>query len=239
MKLSASGFSNVGTHRKNNQDSILIQDQIPESGSLNTDLSGNARFFVADGVGGAPAGEVASDFVLTHLNKKIDANTFPNPDEIERVLFEINFELFNMYNNQPQLTGMATTLSGLFISNNQYRIVNVGDSRVLLLRDGKLEQLTKDDILEVPFGPSPITNFFGGKAHSLFPYISPDPGHLENGDIFLVSTDGIFRSFSLDHLEKILSNSKAIHEKAQFILNKSLTVGAPDNISCIFIEITK
>lgn len=239
MKLRATGFSNTGTLRKTNQDSVLLQDHEISSGSFDSEFSGNARFFVADGVGGAPAGEIASAFVLMKLNESLDKNSFPTPSNIETTLQEINKNLFDISKAYPENLGMATTLSGLFFSADEFRVVNAGDSRVLLLRDGELNLLTTDHALKLPSGLQPITSFFGGVSDSLYPDISTETEKQTPGDIFMVSTDGIFRCLSIDQLGKILSNSKTLREKSNFILNKSLQQGAPDNISCIFIEITE
>lgn len=239
MKLRATGFSNTGTLRKINQDSVLLHDHEINSGSFDSDFSGNARFFVADGVGGAPAGEIASAFVLMKLNESLDKDSFPTPTIIKNTLVKINKNIFEFCKAHPENRGMATTLSGIFLSADEFRVVNAGDSRVLLLRDGKLNLLTTDQAIKLPSGLQPITSFFGGLNDSLYPDISAEAEKLFPGDIFMVSTDGIFRCLSIDQLEKILSNSKTLREKSGFLLNKSLQQGTPDNISCIFIEITK
>jgi len=239
LKFTATGFSHTGTFRPHNQDSVLMHNMVFSSGEWKIETSDNTRFFIADGVGGAPEGQRASDFVLSELNQRFRVNDFPAPDEIAKVLSEINAALFDLVKIEPRLFGMATTLSGVFVREREFSVVNAGDSRVLLFSDGRLVQLTEDDILMNISGPSPITSFFGGHTDSLVPHISPVPAPLKAGDILMVASDGIFKCFTIQHLEKILSNSKSISQKALLILNNSLAQGAPDNISTIFIEISE
>jgi len=240
MKISAIGFTHIGTVRSKNQDSILMHDKVFSSGMIDMEIGETSRFFVADGVGGAPAGEVASNLVLSKLNKRFALNSFPEHDEIIETLIGINNDLIAHGNSDLHLRGMATTLTGLFISGNKFRLLNAGDSRVMVLRDGYLVQLTKDDVIDIHEIYRPITNYFGGSPDQVAPLaVHVETDDLMDGDIFLVSSDGIFHCFSMDQLSSIMSNSRSISENANLILKGALSKGSPDNISCIFIKISE
>lgn len=240
MKISAIGFSHIGTVRSKNQDAVLLHDKVISSGIIDMVIVETSRFFVADGVGGAPAGEVASNFVLSEMNKRFALNSFPEQDEIIETLIGINNDLIAHGKSDLHLRGMATTLSGLFISGKNFRLINAGDSRVMVLRDGYLVQLTKDDVIDIHEIYRPITNYFGGspdQVASLKVHVLTD--EWLDGDIFLVTSDGIFHCFSKDQLSSIMSNSRSLSENANLILKGALSKGSPDNISCIFFKISE
>ena len=238
MKVSAIGFSNRGTIRQQNEDAILMHTDVFQSGMHHFETDDTARFFVADGVGGAPAGNVASKYVLHQLNKNIDAAVFPDQDVLIEAALRINMSLFDYCSSHPPCSGMASTLSGLFISDESYRVLNAGDSCTLLFRDQKLIQITTSDEIRVYPDSMVLANYFGGYQQSLVPKVVSGDSQLRNGDVFIVSTDGLFHCFPVARLEKVLANSRPLHEKARAILEKSLEMGSPDNISCIFISIT-
>ncbi len=238
MKIQSAGFSHIGTIRPKNQDAVLMYDEVFTSGLFNHETKDVSRYFIADGVGGSPSGDVASRFVLNEINQRIAIDAFPDPDEIRQIFQTINHELIDTGRKDMQTRGMATTLTGLWIKNDQFRLVNAGDSGVWLLRNGKLLRLTPLDLLFDKIPASPITNYFGGIVNQLELFISSPPGQLKSGDVFFVASDGIFHCFSTEHLEKVLENSKSLRQKAAFILNRSLSVGSPDNISCILIKIS-
>lgn len=238
MNIQAAGFSHRGTLRSNNEDAVLMHDQIFTTGIHEKNIQGNAGFFVADGVAGAPAGEVASNFVLNKLYQKIRAGNFPEKQQLEEVMHEINRELFDFGLTNPAYTGMATTFSGVCFGDKKFMVCNAGDSTVFLRRDGLLSSLTGESVMSTAEKSPLILNFFGGYKASLVPEISDEPADLLAGDIFIVTTDGLYHCFTPDQLNKILGNSKSIRKKAELILEKSLEMGAPDNISCILIQIS-
>jgi len=217
-----------------------MHDQVFSSGMIDMEIDEATRFFVADGVGGAPAGEVASNLVLSKLNKRFALNSFPEQDEIIETLIGINNDLIAHGNSDLHLRGMATTLSGLFISGKNFRVLNAGDSRVMVLRDDYLVQLTKDDVIDIHELYKPITSYFGGSADEVAPLtVHVETDEWMDGDIFLVSSDGIFHCFTENQLSSILSNSRSLVDNANLILKSALSKGSPDNISCIFFKITE
>jgi len=132
---------------------------------------------------------------------------------------------------------MATTLAGIVFRNDQYRFISAGDSQVFLFRDAKMNKLTTEPVFGEPGCNNPITSYFGGSMSSLNLVISSGLDSILHGDVFFVATDGIFKAVSVGQIERILSNSKTLKEKSDFILFKALQTGSPDNISCIFIDI--
>jgi protein phosphatase len=236
MKLTAHGFCHIGTRRNENQDAILMDDKLIRDNTKGLTVKGNSRFFVADGVGGSLAGDVASWFLLKNINETFSKDIFPEQEQIELIMREINAALVNKSKKYKEFEGMATTLSGVFISENQYTVVNAGDSRVYLYRNKQLQQLTKDDVFDNMLGIQSIINYFGGYANTVTPALATSVDKLENDDVMMITTDGLLKCFSDEQFKNILSAGCCLAEKNNFLMQKALKVGAPDNISCILIQ---
>jgi len=239
MIFNIEAFTHKGAVREANQDVILVHDKVQNDGTYSNIIEGATRSFVADGVGGHPFGDIAAGLLLRELNEKFVINENPEREKLSGICHQINQQIIRFGEDHPQYEGMATTLSGIIFYDNCYRVVNAGDSRVLLLRNQKLRNLTHDQVLAAEIPNSPITSYFGGTMNALDLLISSGKDLIMDADIFLVSSDGIFKALTCSQIEKILSNSKSLHEKADFIFYKAIQNGASDNISCIFIEVNQ
>jgi PPM family protein phosphatase len=103
-------------------------------------------FAVADGLGGHQAGEVASGLALEVLARGLDRapGSWTMAKRLRRTVQEVNLELYNKAIAVPELRGMGTTLTVAALTGSTLVASHVGDTRLYLLRDGNLEQLTKD-----------------------------------------------------------------------------------------------
>ncbi len=238
MIIEAAGFSHTGTRRAKNEDAVLMHDQIYNSGFFEFEGENHARIFVADGVGGAPAGDIAAHYVLSQLNQRIPPASYPQKTDLEQTLISINNDLCEYGKSNLHTHSMATTLSGILVNDHQYRIVNAGDSRVMILRGKNLEQLTTDDIMDVHAMYRPLTNYFGGPVPLVKPAIIDSDEDLKTDTLFFISSDGIFHCFSTNQLGKILANSSSLATKAKSIRDEALATGSPDNISCVLLKIS-
>ncbi len=163
------GFTSVGRHRSNNEDQFLIADICKSMRVHRTSLAldHETRMFgetqaklllVADGMGGHEAGERASqlvtdeivDYILNRLTWFM-ADAYESEEEFEEQLKYALISCQNRINREvaevPQYVGMGTTLTLAYISWPMLFLVHVGDSRCYCLRDGMLEQLTRDHTL--------------------------------------------------------------------------------------------
>ena len=123
-----------GNHKKN-QDTILVNDKILKEGFYYTE-SVSLKAFVSDGVGGLNSGEVASEFVCRELKDTKNIT--------EEAIKDINSRLVAFSDTAPEYSCMATTLSGIVISEDISNIIHVGDSRISILEDGCLSPVTSD-----------------------------------------------------------------------------------------------
>jgi protein phosphatase len=136
VQLVVAARTDVGRIRSGNEDS-LYADATPSRG----------LFIVADGMGGHAAGEVASAMAVQIIAREFDG-TAPDsaeaPDRMARALKEANRAIYERTARETDKQGMGTTASVLTMADGGYLIGQVGDSRVYRLRDGELEQLTRD-----------------------------------------------------------------------------------------------
>lgn len=133
MAILHAGGSDIGRKRKTNQDSICVDpDQL--------------FFAVADGMGGHNGGDIASQMTVKLLPQFIEQNkTSIEPKELMAKSIQfVNNEIFKKSEVEPELKGMGTTVSAMMFKSNKLWIGNVGDSRVYMLHDGQLYQMTRD-----------------------------------------------------------------------------------------------
>src|SRR3954466_13006292 len=133
LALECAARNDIG-RRANNEDAIYTSSRVVA---------------VADGVGGAAAGEVASQRVVDSL-ANLDKSTLDIPLDaaLENAIAWGNETIGFIAGSRPQLAGMSTTLTAVALGNDGvYVLANIGDSRTYLLRDGELRQLSRDDSL--------------------------------------------------------------------------------------------
>ena len=133
------GFKNDrGIKRANNEDACFV---IPSENI----------YIIADGVGGNNAGEIASRTAVAMMAGYVRDNPVPDGDAEEDVrryftecIYRINKEIYSISRNSEDNKGMATTIVAVYIDGGSAYIVNVGDSRAYLLREGAMHQITED-----------------------------------------------------------------------------------------------
>jgi len=235
LKFDISAFTHVGTARNTNQDHILVNGQILNAGEAHLIDQENCCCFVADGVGGNKAGDFASKFILEKLRLVSD---FSSP-YFENLLHKFNDDLISKSKSNNDLKGTATTLTGLVIRDDIFKIIHAGDSQIWLLRNDMFFQVTKDQVLDESEKNSPITSYFGGNDNYLRfddeVTITESIPH----DCILICSDGLFKSLNQKIVKAILIAEKDLETKAKKILENCLHEGAEDNISVILIHQTK
>src|SRR6266545_201452 len=108
--------------------------------------AGRQLFAVADGIGGLPAGEVASEIAIRGLTALDEQFHGAEPlRALRKAVNEANDEIRRVAESDPANDGMGTTVTALLLSGDRFGLLHIGDSRAYLLRDGVLSQLTRDD----------------------------------------------------------------------------------------------
>jgi PPM family protein phosphatase len=200
-------------------------------------------YVVADGMGGAQAGEVASQIAADVFDEELGDG---NPEEeLDRLAREANRRIFQLASSDSSRSGMGTTLTGAFISSDEVSIVHVGDSRAYLYRDGELRQLTRDHSLveelrrqgqltseEAEEHPqrSIITRALGPE-----PDVEPDihTHQARSGDIFLLCSDGLTSMIREDQVREILQESDSLKAAVDRLVDEANRAGGRDNITVV------
>lgn len=227
-----------GINKKENEDRIIVGKSIVGDGTLISDISGGV-LAIADGVGGNNAGSVASHFV---------ANRLCSVQEITvEQMQAINNELITESDNIEFQSGMATTLSGVFISDNQTQLFSIGNTRVYLLQSRKyLKQLTNDDttlnylLTTGQLLPedadkfdrkNEITACFGGGTSDLFKIT------VNNIELFtapiMITSDGIHDYLTVDQMEDIIEENGLSEKACKELIKAARENGSMDDASIL------
>ncbi len=241
-QLSVKCISDIGLSRQNNEDYIKI-------------LREEQFFVLADGMGGHQAGEIASKATVEQLCYLIqqDSQSLHNdiPDVIgfiQNSIKEVNQWIFRISKENSHLRGMGTTLCCLYLHPGGLIYAHVGDSRIYRLRNGNLEQLTKDhsllrELIDLgQISEQQAEHFLYKniitKAIGTEPTIEPDVEFttLEDGDILVMCTDGLSDSVPFKEIEKTLT-SLSEDEAATQLVSKAKENGGQDNITLAIVKI--
>ena len=242
MKLLYAARTDVGMIRSGNEDNFTV-DAIPERGI----------FVVADGMGGHAAGEVASEMAVQIIQRELHHLLAIEGDEVHALvgstLKKANRAIHDRTLTEVDKQGMGTTASVLLISGSRYLIGQVGDSRVYLMRDGTLSQLTKDHSYvqeQVDAGfltPEqaryhPYSNVIT-RCVGASPDVEPDVyrGEVRNGDLFLVASDGLTGMVDDRRLGQLLGSRAEPERKVQALISEANGRGGLDNITAIIVQV--
>ncbi|MGF1432523.1 protein phosphatase 2C domain-containing protein, partial [Kitasatospora sp. LaBMicrA B282] len=219
-------------------------------GNEDSGYAGPRLLAVADGMGGAAAGEVASSEALSSIISLDDAD--PQADLLTLLgdaVQAANDRLRVMVEQDPQLEGMGCTLTALLWTGERMGLVHVGDSRAYLLRDGSLTQITQDhtwvqrlvdegritpEEAETHPQRSLLMRALDGRGQ-----VEPDLSirEVRAGDRYLICSDGLSGPVSHQTLEETLGSFYAPEPTIQELIQLALRGGGPDNITCIVADV--
>jgi protein phosphatase len=224
--------TDTGRQRHANEDSYYAQSPI---------------YVVADGMGGAQAGEVASRIAADAFDEDMGDG---NPEEqLAARAREANRRIFDLAREDASRSGMGTTLTGALLSSDEVSIVHVGDSRAYLFRDGELRRLTRDHSLveelrrrgqltseEAEDHPqrSIITRALGPE-----PDVEPDvhTHQARAGDVFLLCSDGLTSMIREERLGAILTESQTLKDALDRLIAEANEAGGRDNITVVAFRV--
>ena len=236
--------TDVGKHRDRNEDAF--------------DYDSDAGFFVvADGMGGLDAGDIASRAtvaIFQHGLSQADALTSCNKAGrlalLHNLAIEANDQVYTSANLYDFQTQMGTTLIAGVVSGSHLLYVHVGDSRIYLIRQDKIRQLTRDHSLVqemVDMGKisldearTHIQRNIINQAIGLEPVIDVDCGEcqLEPGDILLACTDGLHDMITSDlEIADLIQTAETLDASASNLVQKALENGGMDNVTVVLVEI--
>ncbi|WP_437737997.1 Stp1/IreP family PP2C-type Ser/Thr phosphatase [Sorangium sp. So ce1335] len=246
-------MTDVGRQRKHNEDNVLVKSEL-------------GLFVVADGMGGHNAGNVASALATRSLDNFFEATrsgVLPGPvpaDEQDldpgarRVLAAIrkaNHDVFVISNTYSQHQGMGSTVVAAYVScdTEQIHVGHVGDSRCYRIRQGEIEQLTKDhslindalalkpDLSQEELARLPkniITRALGMKDAVKIDIRSE---RIQPGDVFLLCSDGLSGMVSEQQILDVFDITQDPHEACELLIAMANEAGGTDNISALIVRI--
>lgn len=247
---SFAGRTDVGRVRERNEDSWAT---VPEAGLA----------VVADGMGGHPGGDVASqeatDAVVADFSDRVEAEGDGHPDRnlhdelgeaMARSVLVGHEAVRRRGEREPGLRGMGTTLTALMLhpASGRWAVGHAGDSRAYLLRDGSLERITRDDTwvqAQMEAGRISADEARGHPAsHVLTQCLGletpPEPrttvGEVEDGDRFLLCTDGLTGMVSDDEIRDALAAHPDPDEAARDLVERALDRGGVDNVTVVVVH---
>jgi serine/threonine protein phosphatase PrpC len=230
--------THVGQVRDGNEDNFVSIDGL---------------YFVADGMGGHSAGEVASEIAVRILQ---EVYTDPkvrvsSPGLLADAISTANTAIFMEAMHDASKTGMGTTLTGLAVTNgpdNQIVVANVGDSRTYLWRHGELRQITKDHShvqtlvdrgaisraeARVHFQRNIVLRAMGIES---WVDIDTFPMTVEDGDRYIMCSDGLVDEADDDEIETEIRLSVSVQDLADRLVDLANRNGGRDNITVVVVD---
>jgi serine/threonine protein phosphatase PrpC len=228
-----SGYASLTGKREHNEDFVGMV--LPSEPELSTK---GILVAVADGVSGSGGGREASEYTVRGLLSDYYAtpDDWDVPIALDRVLNAINRWLVAQSSAHPERDGMATTLSALSLRRRHYFIAHIGDTRIYLLRDGKLTHLTTDHVWDRPEMRHVLTRAVGLDRHLNLDY---GDGELETGDRFLLVSDGVWQPLGDNILAERLQQCTDADQTARELCDAAINAGSQDNVSTAVIEVTQ
>jgi PPM family protein phosphatase len=227
-------LTDPGRKRRRNEDSFVVDPPL---------------FVVADGMGGAQAGEVASRLAAASFREFHEADELEPEPRLEAIIQEANRRIFERARHDTGLSGMGTTVTAALLGESAIAIGHVGDSRAYRIREGELEQLTQDHSLvadlirsgrltpeEAEDHPqrSVITRALGTD-----PDVDVDTFLVETkpGDLFLICSDGLTSMVPEEEILETLRGSPSLEQAAKALVKAANKQGGEDNITVIIFRL--
>ena len=247
VKVIYSGNTDIGQKRKTNQDSICL---LPEKGF----------FAVADGMGGHNGGDIASQMSVKLLAEYLNSHNAKTEEALESAIKYINKSIFDHGQKHIELKGMGTTVSAIQFNEKLINIANIGDSRVYLVNNNLLFQLTRDHSLVQEKLNLGIYDRQGAKEDPQKNVLIRTVGfeeevdvdvykyRLNNNDLFLICSDGLhgkvcdedILNIILQHIDqKDAATQEQLDNAAAHLIYQANLNGGQDNISVILASFSK
>jgi protein phosphatase len=240
VELKFFAATDIGRQRDHNEDNYLVDPQLH-------------LFVVADGMGGHAAGEVASEMavqiVARHLLSLTSVLEQNAAEKLAQAMRDANRAIYDRMLAEVDKQGMGTTASVLVVSDNQFLIGQIGDSRIYLLRDGALTQLTKDHSYvqeqvdaglltpeQARYHPysNVITRCVGASET-----VEADiyAGEMKPGDVYLLASDGLTGMVDDRRLQQMLLARSGPGRIVDALIAEANGRGGLDNITAIVIQV--
>ncbi len=227
------GLTDVGRQREANEDNLVLASPV---------------FAVADGMGGARAGEVASRIAAETFRDPRDQSRTPE-QQLEHVAQEANRRIYELALRDQSRRGMGTTLTATLVAGDAVSVGHVGDSRAYRLRDGELVQLTQDHSLVAELERSGQLTPEAAEHHPQRSIITralgPEPEvevdththPARAGDVYVLCSDGLTGMISDSELATVLRAAPSLESAAEALVRAANQSGGRDNITVVLFRL--
>jgi PPM family protein phosphatase len=227
------GRTDVGRQRTANEDSLAVRPPL---------------FAVADGMGGAKAGEVASAVAVEAVERAPESDE-PVEAQLAGIVRDANRRIYDLAVADESRRGMGTTLTLAKVHGDEVSLAHVGDSRAYRMREGELSQLTRDHSLVAELERSGQITAEAAEHHPQRSIITralgPEPDVEvdtytlagREGDVFLICSDGLTSMISDDEVTSILRSAASLDEAAEALVRAANQSGGKDNITVILFRL--
>lgn len=246
--IEAASLTDVGRQRANNEDSYLYWE--PDS---DEDFSRKGRLaVVADGMGGYEGGQEASRLAVETVRSVYD-NAFSGDPQatLTQAMETAHQNIQRFAQEHPQFYGMGTTCTALSIVGHQLHFAHVGDSRLYLIRAQTISRLTRDHSYVGRLVESGIVRSEDAESHpqrhiltaalgsgrDVAPHIPDQPVPLEEGNILLLCTDGLWGLVGDPDLARVAQTNPPA-EACQKLVATALERGGPDNVTVLILRVS-
>ncbi len=226
--------TDTGRQRSANEDSVFVRAPV---------------FVIADGMGGAQAGEVASKTSVDSFDQELPEG--PPERVLKQTIEGANRAIYRLARTDPNLTGMGTTTTAAILDPEaeEVAIGHVGDSRAYRLRRGKLERLTRDHSLVEEMRRKGQLTEAQAEDHPQRSIITralgPEPEvevdlqtvPAQAGDVFLICSDGLTSMLDDEHIERLLARATSMQNAVRALVDEANRAGGRDNISVITFKV--
>jgi protein phosphatase len=225
--------TDTGRQRRANEDSLLARSPL---------------FVVADGMGGAQAGEVASGIAVDYFREGLEDDSTPE-SALASLALAANSRIHELSHSSAEHAGMGTTLTAVYVGDQEVAIAHVGDSRAYCLRDGELLRLTDDHSLvdelmrqgrltpeEAVEHPqrSVITRALGPEGTV---EVDTRSFTARPGDVYLLCSDGLTTMLSEEQIADVLRTHTPLRDAGEALIAAANDAGGRDNITVVLLRL--
>lgn len=235
FRLEHVGRTDVGLQRSHNEDAILMEPEL-------------RSFVICDGMGGHASGAVASQVAVSTISETLRAAS-PDAEGAEPMVAAIlaaNEAVFARSQRDPLCHGMGTTVVGARFAEETVHVCHIGDSRIYLLRNGALQQLTRDHSLVNLYADHPEMIGKLGPAHSniivraVGLHADVEVEHnvieIEPDDVYLLCSDGLIDMADDWMVREMLTSGDDLETTADNLIRAANAHGGADNVSVILVR---
>jgi serine/threonine protein phosphatase PrpC len=230
----SAGTTDAGRKRRRNEDSFVREPPL---------------FAVADGMGGAQAGEVASRLAAAAFREYHEADDLDPEERVAAIIQEANRSIYERARSDAQASGMGTTITAALVSGSSVAIGHVGDSRAYRLRQGKLVQLTEDHSLVADLVRSGRLAPEEADAHPQRSVITRALGtdlevdvdtfsvEVEADDVFLLCSDGLTTMVGDEQIAETVAKADSLGHATKALVKAANRAGGEDNITVVLFQL--